>query len=121
MKNVFNLKYKSGTHGDACTSYTLDIMTEVTLEKFILSVISNKLELGCIRVHYLNTNMENFNCATIDEKYSSHFDIKYEHGHIIHITDKSLYNKYKDTVLTNNIHNYANGGWSRMNYWIRIE
>lgn len=121
MKRVFNLKYKSGPHGDEMTTYTLDIMPEVTLETFVTSVISNEQEWGSIRVNYLNTNMENFDCATIDEKYSSHFDIEYKYGHVVNISNKSLWNKYKNTILTNNNHNWANGGWSCMNYWIRID
>jgi len=121
MKGVFNLKYKSGPHGDACTTYTLDIMPNITLERFVISIISNELEWGRIRVNYLNTNMENFDCATTNEKYSSYFDIEYKYGHIVNITNILLWNKYRNTVLTNNNYNLTNGGWSYMNYWIRID
>ena len=120
MKGTFNLIYKSVPQGDECISYTLDIMPNITLENFVVAVLSNELEWGKIRVHYMNKNVENFDCATTDEKYSSHFDIEYKYGRIEHISDQSLYDKFKDTVLTNNDHNWANGGWSCMNYWIRI-
>lgn len=90
MKGIFNLVYKSGPHGDAMTTYTLDIMPNITLEKFVVGVISNESEWGEIRVHYLNKNMDNFDCATIDEKYSSYFNIEYKHGHIVNITDMLL-------------------------------
>ena len=60
MKGIFNLVYKSGPHGDEMTTYTLDIMPNITLEKFVVGVISNELEWGKIRVYYLDKNMENF-------------------------------------------------------------
>ena len=120
MKGIFNLVYKSGPHGDEMTTYTLGIMPNITLEKFVVGVISNELEWGKIRVHYLDKNMKNFDCATFDEKYSSYFDIKYNYGHIVNITDMSLWDKYRNTMLTNNNYNWANGGWSCMNYYIRI-
>ena len=120
MKGIFNLVYKSGPHGDEMTTYTLDIMPNITLEKFVVSVISNELEWGKIRVHYLDKNMKNFDCATFDEKYSLYFDIKYNYGHIVNITDMLLWDKYRNTMLTNNNYNWINGGWSCMNYYIRI-
>ena len=120
MKGIFNLVYKSGPHGDEMTTYKLGIMPNITLEKFVVGVISNELEWGKIRVHYLDKNMKNFDCATFDEKYSSYFDIKYNYGHIVNITDMSLWDKYRNTMLTNNNYNWANGGWSCMNYCIRI-
>ena len=44
MKGIFNLVYKSGPHGDEMTTYTLGIMPNITLEKFVVGVISNELE-----------------------------------------------------------------------------
>ncbi len=57
-------------------------MPDITLENFVIGVISNDLEWGTIRVHYLNKNMENFDCATTDEKHSLYFDIEYKYGNI---------------------------------------
>ena len=119
MKGIFNLIYKSGPHGDECTTYKLEFAPNITLERFINGVISDNLKWGKIYVGYINTNIENFLFATENEKYSW-FEIEYKYGRITNISNKSLYNKYKDKIIENNDYNWSNGGWSCMDYWIRF-
>ncbi len=133
MNKVFELIYKSGPHGDACTSYTFKFYGEPTLKEFINYVLqNNKDEWGEFYVYYDDPNTPEY--ATVDER-ECEITIDYKYGHIIQTYDGNRYDKYlipsvEFSDLANQMldkkldinwkGNFANGGWSSMSYWIKV-
>jgi len=133
MNKVFELVYKSGPHGDACSSYTIKFNGEPTLREFIASVLENKKdEWGEFYVHYDDVNAPEY--ATVDER-ERYVTIDYKYGNIFKTYDGNRYDESLTpsigfTDLINQMldkklivdwkGNYANGGWSSMSYWIKV-
>ncbi len=116
MNKVFKLKYKSGPHGDACTTYDVELFGEQTLQDFLYAL--DKQEWGAVNIIVPNPETYNLSYAAEHEKYME-IEIEYKNG--IVITPKSEYWVWLDKVIDNNYNNWANGGWSCMNYWIKIK
>lgn len=114
--NNFELIYRSGPHGDACTTYTLKIKEGTTLKDFLESLDSR--EWGKVRVNTPDPETFNIPYATKDEKYKN-VDIEYKNGKII--TPLEVYSSLLDFKIDLEYNNWANGGWSCMDYWIRIK
>lgn len=120
MNKVFELVYKSGPHGDACSSYTLKFYGEPTLREFIQHVLEQRNdEWGEFYVHYDDANAPEY--ATVNERERK-ITIDYKYGHIDKICGFSdIVNQILDKKLNINWEgNYANGGWSSMSYWIKV-
>lgn len=133
MDKVFELVYKSGPHGDCCSSYTLKFYGEPTLREFIQQVLEQRNdEWGEFYVHYDDASAPKY--ATVDER-EREITIDYKYGHIDKTYDGNRYDKsltpsvgFSDLVnqiLDKKLNinwkgNYANGGWSSMSYWIKV-
>lgn len=114
--NNFELVYKSGPHGDACTTYTLKIKEGTTLKDFLESLDSQ--EWGQVRVNTPDPETSNIPYATKDEKYKN-VDIEYKNGKILKASED--FTKLLNYQIDLDYNSWANGGWSCMNYWIRIK
>lgn len=119
MNKVFELKYKSGPHGDACTTYDIIFKKDnVKLYEFLEDLPTN--ECGTIYISILNPLTAKLDYATKDEKYKE-LKIEYNNGEYKTEGDKvtSLPNLYKNIDLEYN--SWANGGWGSMSYWIMLK
>lgn len=67
MKGIFNSIYKSGPHGDECTTFTVKFNGEQTLQNFLNSL--NDKEWGTVYVEIPNSKTYNLPYATENEKY----------------------------------------------------
>lgn len=114
--NNFELIYKSGPHGDACTTYTLKIKEGTTLKDFLESL--DQQEWGKVSVNAPDPETFDLPYATKDEKYKN-IDIEYNNGKIL--TPLEEYSSILDFKIDLDYNNWANGGWSCMDYWIRIK
>jgi len=115
MNKVFKLVYKSGPHGDECSSYEVKFFGQQTLQDLLNAL--DEREWGLVKVRIPNPETFNLPYATEREKYMD-LTIEYKHGKII--TPREKYAYLLDKVIDNNYSNFANGGWSLMNYWIKV-
>ena len=119
MDKVFELVYESGPHGDSCLSYNIKFNGKPTLKEFINQILKNhKDEWGKFYVYYNDKNAPEY--ATSDER-EKHIIIEYKNGKII----KSELLDFANKMMNNKIdvnwkRSFANGGWSLMSYWIKI-
>ena len=119
MDNVYELKYKSGPHGDACTTYDLIFNKEdITLREFVKNVIErNPQEWGTFYVSYRDPELVKLPYVAPNEQFSD-VNIEYKYGKLI-TTDK---NEFMDRyIVTDSPKKFANGGWSCMNFWITLK
>ena len=116
MDKVFELVYKSGPHGDACTTYTLKIKEGTTLKDFLKSL--NPQEWGEVRVNIPDPETSNLPYATESEKYKN-IDIEYKYGKILKTSED--FTELLNCQIDLDYNNWANGGWSCMDYWIKIK
>lgn len=95
MAKEIILKHKGGPYGDECSYYEFNTSTIMTLKDFAETIAANKKEWGYIKTSYFGDSL-----------------IEYSHGKIIYHTDKlnSLVTPKGD----------ASGGWSRMDYIIKL-
>ena len=119
MNKIFKLVYKSGPHGDQCTTYNVKFLnSNVTLEDFLKNIVDNTSEWGTVYLKVPNSETYNLPYATENEKYKE-IKIEYKYGKII--TDRSEFSYYLDLYIDQDYKNmFANGGWSCMDYFIKI-
>lgn len=123
MDKIYDLKYKSGPHGDACTTYELVFYKEnITLREFIEAVVKgNPKEWGEFYIKYLNPKLANIEWAAEHEKYSE-CKIEYKYGTIHYQIETSVEKLVWNMIIdTNDKKMFANGGWGSMSYWITIK
>lgn len=119
MNNIFELKYKSGPHGDACTSYDIIFLKDnVKLYEFLESIPKN--EWGTIHFKVLNLFTVKLDYATEDEKYDE-LRAEYNNGNYKHEEDKMICLPYLYKNIDLDYNSWANGGYGSMNYWIKIK
>ena len=116
---IFKLVYKSGPHGDECTTYYIKFLeNKVTLSDFLQEVKNIDQEWGTIYLDVPNVKTYDLPYATESERYKE-IKIEYKYGNII--TDRSEFSSYLDLYIDQDYKNmFANGGWSYMNYFIKI-
>lgn len=104
MKKDFELVYKSGPHGDQCTSYSIKFNKPITLSEFLSQLDSN--EWGSVEARTINTS-----------KVSGYDKIKivYHNGTITEISPFA--DPYMNAIIKSGS---ANGGWSSMNYYLEL-
>jgi len=94
--------------GDQCSAYLIDVSQGATVEDVIKDILSVKGEWGNIVVE-----LWKLNCKT-------EYKIEYKHGEILPMSE---YDKGKWHILqqltVQSVRGY--GGWSRSDYWIRVE
>lgn len=106
MRNKrFKLKYICSL-GDATCDYELIIEKPCTLRQFVKDVVSNKKEWGEIGI----TSEDPF--KVFGDPY-----IKYKHGELLSTFPDELLDKQIDIEAEHR----ASGGWSRMDYLVRLE
>lgn len=116
MNKVFKLNYKSGPHGDECSTYEIKIFGKQTLQDFLNALDEN--EYGTVYIEVPNPETYNLPYASEKERYK---DIKINYIKGKSVTFKSVYEDYLDKFIDNSYNNWANGGWGCMNYWIKLK
>ena len=128
---IFELKYKSGPHGDECCSYNIKFNKEIITVREFLNQL-NPEEWGAVRLYVPNPLTWGQDNLAEHELYME-FYIEYKNG-VIHnlpktatkwVNDKIIdtsqdIGKYLDCVIDVN-KGWANGGWSCMDYWIFVK
>ena len=95
MAKGIELKYKGGPYGDECSEYEFKTFTIMTIKEFLETIAADKKEWGCVRMSYFGDPIA-----------------EYSHGEITYHTD------YIDRFIVPK--GLAYGGWSRMDYIIKI-
>ena len=95
MAKGIELKYKGGPYGDECSDYEFNTSTIMTLKDFAETIAANKKEWGYIKTSYFGDPL-----------------VEYSHGEITYHIDRV------DKFIVPN--GSAHGGWSRMDYIIKI-
>ena len=95
MAKGIELKYKGGPYGDECSEYEFETFTIMTIKEFLETIAADKKEWGYIRTNYFGDLIAEY----------SHGEITYH----IDCVDKLI-----------DLHGFAYGGWSRMDYVIKI-
>ncbi len=116
MNKVFKLKYKSGPHGDECSSYEVEILGKHTLQDFLMSL--NKNEFG--NVYIIVPNPETYNLLYASER-ERYMEIKISYKNGLPTSLKSEYDNWLNKTIDNYYSNFAYGGWGAMDYWIKIK
>ena len=117
MNEVFKLEYKSGPHGDACTTYTIHLLkSHVTLRDFMGDLPRN--EWGCLYIEVINPATVNLPYATEKEKY---MEVRVEYKQSLYVCKDNNFNAYLDCEIDTENANWANGGWGCMDYWIKLK
>ena len=111
--NVFKLIYRSGPHGDECSTYDLEIGKNVTLSEFLEYL--DPQEWGDVRLVIQNPKLESMDWLTLNEK-QMYIDIEYKYGKITNLPEEAL--SYMNKVVKSG---WSNGGWSNMDYWLKFE
>lgn len=119
---IYDLKYKSGPHGDECTTYSVIFYKEdITLQEFITNVVNNNLlEWGSFYIQIKDPELEKLDYLAPNECYSE-IEITYKYGEIHYKTETKFDNIIWDMYIDANKNNWANGGWSNMDYWIWLK
>lgn len=95
MAKGIELKHKGGPYGDECSDYEFKTSTIITIKEFLEAIAADKKEWGAVQTSYFGDPIA-----------------EYSHGEI--------------TYHTNNIDKFiaqngsAHGGWSRMDYIVKI-
>lgn len=95
MAKGIELRYKGGPYGDESSDYEFETFTIMTLKEFVETIASDKREWGYIRTSYFGKPLAD-----------------YSHGEITYHTDD-----LDRLVVPKGL---AYGGWSRMDYIIKI-
>ena len=111
--NIFKLIYRSGPHGDECSTYDLEIGENVTLAEFLEYL--DPQEWGDVRLVIQDPKLESMDWLAVNEM-QMHIDIEYKDGKITNLPEEAL--SYMNTVVKSG---WSNGGWSRMDYWLKFE
>lgn len=119
MDKIYDLKYKSGPHGDECTTYYIVLYKDnITLQDFINAIIKNNLnEWGTIYVKVKDPELTKLDYLAPSEQYK---EIKIEYGQQIK-TPRSEYLRYIDKYIDKSYNNWANGGWGYMSFNIKLQ
>lgn len=95
MAKGIELKYKGGPYGDGCSDYEFETYTLMTIKEFLETIAADKKEWGYIRTSYFGDLIA-----------------EYSHGKITYYID------YVDKLIAPN--GSVSGGWSRMDYIVKI-
>lgn len=95
MAKGIELKHKGGPYGDECSEYEFNTFTIMTIKEFLEAIAADKKEWGYVRTSYFGDTIAEY----------SHGEITYH----IDCVDKFIAQKGS-----------AYGGWSRMDYIIKI-
>ena len=95
MAKEIILKHKGGPYGDECSDYEFNTSTIMTLKDFAETIAADKKEWGYIKTSCFEEPL-----------------VEYSHGKITYYTDK-----FGSLVTPRGS---ANGGWSRMDYIIKL-
>lgn len=125
---LFELIYKSGPHGDQCTTYNVKLFNNTLLADFINDVIkSNPEEWGSFYVKYPDeNNFLLYEKCEIQYKYGKLTKSYYPRTHYNKNAKESdgledpFINNLSRKIINSSINNYANGGWSLMNYFLTV-
>ena len=94
MTNNITMTHTGGPYGDECSTYDFVLSREMTLQEFVEMVASDERNWGYIY-------------------YGNHKLVDYKWGQI-----KYMPNVYKDIIIHRE--GKTSGGWSRMDYFIKI-
>ena len=95
MAKGIELKHKGGPYGDECSDYEFKTSTIMTIKEFLEAIAADKKEWGYIRTNYFGDPIAEY----------SHGEITYHTNDIDKLIDP---------------HGFAYGGWSRMDYIVKI-
>lgn len=119
MNTIFKLNHVSGPHGDECSTYDIEFLKDnVTLYEFLCDL--NKAEWGTIRLKVLNPSLAKLDYAMESEKYDE-VRINYKNGKYKEERDRETCAPYLSNELDLSYRSWANGGWSLMDYWIKLK
>ncbi len=105
---TFEITGYGSTNSDQCSSYNINVSSNVTVEEVIKEILSAKGEWGTITVILRNLNLKN------------EYSIEYKNGIILPMSE---YDKGKWHILQQfNVKSMRGyGGWSSSDYWLEVE